>query len=55
MSVSGLCQVCETEPAVERCKHCGALVCSEHYDREYGACLDCASSFRNRGPGNASG
>ncbi|WP_174811892.1 hypothetical protein [Salinadaptatus halalkaliphilus] len=43
MSVSGLCQVCESRPAQERCDNCGALVCASHYERSHGLCADCAT------------
>lgn len=46
MSVQGLCQICEAAPATERCDRCGALVCTEHYDREHGLCTDCAAETR---------
>ena len=47
MSVSGLCQICETRPARERCENCGTLVCELHYDREMGLCADCAARARS--------
>ncbi|ELY90825.1 MULTISPECIES: hypothetical protein [Natrialba] len=43
MSVSGLCQICESRPAQERCDNCGTLACEQHYDREKGLCADCAA------------
>jgi hypothetical protein len=51
MSVSGLCQICESRPAEERCPNCGTLACSAHYDEGLGLCADCASQARP-GPGN---
>ncbi|ELY42120.1 hypothetical protein [Natronorubrum sulfidifaciens] len=41
MSVSGLCQVCESRPAEEQCQNCGALVCTVHYNETKGLCTDC--------------
>jgi hypothetical protein len=49
MSVEGLCQICEREPARHACERCGSLVCETHYDRATGLCLDCARSA-NRPP-----
>lgn len=42
MSLTGLCQVCESATAEFRCGLCGASVCEAHYDRAAGACLTCA-------------
>ena len=52
MSVSGLCQICESKPAQERCDNCGTLACEQHYERETGLCADCASQAR---PGSGEG
>jgi hypothetical protein len=41
MSVSGLCQVCESTPAEDRCKRCGAFVCADHVDGRLGVCVEC--------------
>lgn len=49
MSTTTLCQVCESAVARHACDQCGAAVCSEHFDREYGVCLRCASSIRGSG------
>lgn len=46
MSVEGLCQICESRPAEERCENCGALVCLPHYEPELGVCADCAAQAR---------
>ena len=43
MSVSGLCQVCESDPAVDRCERCGALACGRHYDPDEGLCVECVA------------
>ncbi|RKD94697.1 hypothetical protein [Halopiger aswanensis] len=46
MSVSGLCQICESRQAQERCDNCGTLACEQHYEQETGLCADCASQAR---------
>jgi hypothetical protein len=57
MSVSGLCQVCESAPARYQCGRCGTLACEDHFDAESRLCADCAaeSGVRDRdregGPG----
>ncbi|ELY76745.1 hypothetical protein [Natrinema pallidum] len=51
MSVSGLCQICESRPAKERCSNCGTLACEGHFEESTGLCADCASQARP-GPGN---
>ena len=43
MSVSGLCQICESRPAQERCDNCGTLACESHYERGTGLCADCTA------------
>lgn len=43
MSLSGLCQVCESAEAEHACERCGAHVCEKHYDYEYDVCVQCAS------------
>jgi len=45
MSVSGLCQVCEAAEATHDCDRCGKLVCSEHWDRDSGICVECAAEL----------
>lgn len=42
MSVTGICQVCESAEASKTCDQCGASVCSGHYDDERGLCANCA-------------
>lgn len=46
MSVSGLCQICESRPAQERCANCGTLACEQHYEQATDLCADCASQAR---------
>ncbi|GAB3034612.1 hypothetical protein [Natronobiforma cellulositropha] len=43
MSVSGLCQICESRPATARCENCGTLACAQHYESGLGLCADCAA------------
>ena len=43
MSVSGLCQICESRPAQDRCENCGTFACRVHYERTMGLCVDCAA------------
>ncbi|MFP9193033.1 hypothetical protein [Natronosalvus vescus] len=50
MSVSGLCQICESRPAQERCDNCGSLVCHTHYDRGSSLCADCATELNPADP-----
>ncbi len=49
MSVSGVCQVCESAEATQTCPNCGAMVCDDHYDRELSVCTRCASAARQSG------
>ena len=46
MSVTGLCQICESAQAQFACDRCGRMVCETHYDRELGLCTDCAKRVR---------
>ncbi|MGB9987581.1 hypothetical protein [Salarchaeum japonicum] len=45
MSVTGVCQVCESADARHACGQCGRVVCSDHYDRETGLCTECARQY----------
>ena len=47
MSVTGLCQLCESRPAEQRCDNCGTFACGQHFDRGLGLCADCASRARD--------
>jgi len=51
MSVGGLCQVCQSASAEQRCDRCGTLVCGDHHDAERGVCVECAAEL---GVGNSS-
>jgi len=42
MSVTGICQICESAEATFACDRCGRVVCDAHYDRETGLCTECA-------------
>ncbi|MFB6138636.1 MAG: hypothetical protein ABEJ42_09940 [Halobacteriaceae archaeon] len=55
MSVSGLCQVCEAATATDRCDRCGRLACADHFDEEYGLCVDCAREVRRGRDGGGGG
>jgi len=43
MSVGGLCRVCQSASADERCERCGAVVCADHHEPEAGVCVECAA------------
>jgi len=43
MSVSGLCQICESQTASHDCTRCGMLVCDDHFREATGLCAECAS------------
>lgn len=45
MSVSGLCEICESNPVEDGCDHCGRLVCEDHYDHSTGMCTSCLAEF----------
>jgi hypothetical protein len=49
MSVSGLCQVCQSAQAAEQCSRCGALVCRTHFERSVGCCAECAGGSEQPG------
>lgn len=52
MSVQGLCQVCGSARADDRCDRCGSLVCDDHLDSDLGICSECAAEFGDvDGPG----
>ncbi len=59
MSASGLCQICQSAEADVRCDRCGALVCTEHHDEEFGLCVECVAETGagdpQRGPGPGEG
>jgi hypothetical protein len=49
MSVTAICQICESAPATHTCDSCGSNVCSEHYDRVTGLCTVCAAETHGSG------
>lgn len=53
MSVTGLCQLCESAQAQFACDRCGTVVCDVHYDSGLGLCTECAQEVRSTegGPG----
>ena len=44
MSVTGLCQICESAQANHSCPRCGRVVCDTHYDRATGLCTEDAAT-----------
>lgn len=42
MSITGVCQVCESAEGRHSCEQCGALVCDTHFERVEGLCSQCA-------------
>jgi hypothetical protein len=44
MSLSGLCQVCESREATHVCDSCGNAVCDVHFDEDHGVCTVCAAA-----------
>ncbi|ADQ66601.1 hypothetical protein ELS19_11150 [Halogeometricum borinquense] len=42
MSLSGLCQVCESREATHTCVQCGTAACDDHFDRASNLCVRCA-------------
>ena len=49
MSVSGLCEVCGSASATDRCDRCGTIVCRDHLDTEFGVCVECAAELPTDG------
>ncbi len=41
MSLTGLCQVCETAEGRFTCDRCGQFVCGEHFDTTRATCVEC--------------
>jgi hypothetical protein len=48
MSVSGLCEICQSADVEDGCDRCGRVVCADHYDPETGFCTDCLAEFGER-------
>lgn len=54
MSVAGSCEICQTGRVAHTCDRCGNLVCSEHFEKGLGLCVECAAEVtRNRGQGES--
>lgn len=51
MSVSGLCEICETATVEDGCDRCGRLVCAQHYDEGSGLCTKCRAEIPGAGDG----
>jgi hypothetical protein len=49
MSVSELCQICESNEAEHTCEQCGRAVCLRHYDEAFGFCMDCVEGADSGG------
>lgn len=49
MSLSGLCQICESATAEHACSQCGTQVCEKHFDQTHGVCAQCASTLDESG------
>jgi hypothetical protein len=49
MSITGVCQICESAEARHSCGQCGRAVCDDHYDREMTVCEVCATELRQGG------
>lgn len=45
MSVTGLCQICESAEADHTCDRCGAVVCDSHFDSQRGICSQCLTEL----------
>jgi hypothetical protein len=43
MSITGLCQICQSREAEARCDRCGTIVCGQHLEESLGICADCAA------------
>ena len=49
MSISGLCQVCQSWEAQTQCDRCGNMVCRQHFEDSVGVCADCAAEADETG------
>jgi len=48
MSVTGLCEICESETADHACHLCGRQVCEKHFAESDGLCTVCAQDGGER-------
>lgn len=55
MSVSGICQVCESREADRSCPTCGRVVCDADFEEGPGVCVICAGETGGEGPADAGG
>ncbi|NHN47258.1 hypothetical protein G9464_06555 [Halostella sp. JP-L12] len=51
MSISGLCQICQSREAQVQCDRCGNMVCRQHFEESAAVCADCASEVEETGGG----
>lgn len=51
MSITGLCQICETNEAEHSCPNCGTLACEIHWDEGTDLCVQCAPAREGVGDG----
>ena len=47
MSVTGLCQICESREAEHSCPNCGTLACEKHWDEATNLCVQCAATVED--------
>jgi hypothetical protein len=45
MRKTTLCEICEEEPAVAKCRICGRWVCGKDFDASLGICNVCLSTL----------
>ena len=49
MSVSGICQICESREAEHSCSRCGRVVCDADFEEGPGVCAICTGDAGGRG------
>jgi len=49
MSVSSPCEICNRADVDHVCDRCGQLVCSHHFEEDYGLCVECAADVEDGG------
>ncbi|USZ67645.1 hypothetical protein NGM10_13020 [Halorussus salilacus] len=54
MSVTGLCQICESREAEHSCPNCGNQVCERHWNDGMDLCVQCAPTGENVDPDRVS-
>jgi hypothetical protein len=50
MSVSSPCEICGRADVEDSCDRCGQLVCADHFDDEYGYCVECVADVSGDTP-----